>query len=158
MRQRRMTIGHLARDAGTKVETVRYYERIGLLRSPERTTGNYRTYGITDLERLRFIRRARSLGFSLPQVRGLLKLASQSSRSCKGVDQIARGHLRDVRDKIADLLELRRELNNLVVQCKNQTVAECRVINALGSSSLSKARNALRPLNSSERVSRSNIS
>ena len=73
-----MKIGDLARAAGTRVVTIRYYEKVGLLPVPDRTEGNYRTYGAPALDRLRFIRRCRDLGFSLEQVRGLLALASDA--------------------------------------------------------------------------------
>jgi Cu(I)-responsive transcriptional regulator len=113
------------------VETVRYYERIGLLPAPARTAGNYRAYGPDHLARLSFVRRARDLGFSIEQVRELLSLADDRGRSCQAVDAIAREHLREVERKIADLTALRRELDGLIGQCRRGTVAECRIIEAL---------------------------
>jgi len=126
-----LVIGDLAKATDTKVETIRYYERIGLLPLPARTSGNYRSYSLEHLGRLSFIRRARDLGFSLLQVRELLSLADQRNRSCKGVDAIARGHLAEVDRKIADLVALRRELDSIISQCSQGTVAECRIIEAL---------------------------
>ena len=126
-----LTIGRLAKATRTKVETVRYYERVGLLAAPARSEGNYRVYGEDDLNRLSFIRRARDLGFSIEQVRELLGLAGNGSRSCGPVDEIARAHLGAVDRKIADLRALRRELGGLVEQCEKGTVAECRIIEAL---------------------------
>lgn len=127
----RLTIGDLAKARGTRVETVRYYERIGLLPVPVRTAGNYRTYAAWHLGRLSFIRRARPLGFSLDQVRELLALADQRERSCEAVDAIAGEHLAEVERRITDLKALRRELSDIIGQCRQGTVAECRIIEAL---------------------------
>jgi DNA-binding transcriptional MerR regulator len=126
-----LTIGDLSKATGTKVETIRYYERIGLLAVPDRTSGNYRAYGAKDLGRLSFIRRARELGFGLEQVRELLGLSDQKQRSCEAVDVIARDHLADVDRKLADLKALRRELDSIIRQCGCGTIAECRIIEAL---------------------------
>ena len=128
---KKSTIGDLARVTGTKVETVRYYERIGLLPAPDRTSGNYRAYDATHLNRLSFIRRARDLGFSIEQLRELLSLADQTDRSCEAVDAIAREHLCEVERKISDLQALRRELDTIISQCGCGTIAECRIIEAL---------------------------
>ncbi|MFC7738077.1 helix-turn-helix domain-containing protein [Roseomonas sp. GCM10028921] len=124
-------IGELARATGTKVETIRYYERIGILPAPPRTAGGYRSYGPGQLARLSFIRRARDLGFSLEQVRTLLGLADQRERSCEAVDAVAREHMAEVDRKLADLGALRRELASLIGQCSHGTVAECRILEAL---------------------------
>lgn len=129
-----LNIGALARATGTKVETIRWYERMGLLPAPARSAGNYRTYGEAHLGRLSFIRRARDLGFSLDQIRTLLDLAEDRERSCDAVDVIASEHLEDVDRKIADLQALRRELDSLIGQCRHGKVAECRIIEALGPS------------------------
>ncbi|ROP83194.1 MerR family transcriptional regulator [Stella humosa] len=128
---RHLTIGELARGAGTKVETVRFYEKIGLIPAPARTAGNYRAYGPQHLNRLSFVRRSRDLGFSLDQVRAMLDLADERDRSCEAIDAIAREHLIEVERKIADLEALRRELGSIVNQCHSGTVAECRIIEAL---------------------------
>ncbi|NDW07857.1 MerR family transcriptional regulator [Jiella pacifica] len=125
------SIGGLAKATETKVETIRYYERIGLLPAPERTSGNYRLYSAQHLGRLSFIRRARDLGFSIEQVRDLLGLSDQRDRSCEAVDAIAREHLTEVERKIADLQALRRELGSIISQCGCGTIAECRIIEAL---------------------------
>lgn len=126
-----LSIGTLARATGTKVETVRWYERVGLLPAPARTSGNYRSYGRAHLDRLSFIRRARDLGFTLDQVRDLLQLADQRDRSCEEVDAIARAHLGEVERKIADLTALRRELADIIGRCGHGTIAECRIVEAL---------------------------
>jgi DNA-binding transcriptional MerR regulator len=128
--QERLSIGDLAKATDTKVETIRYYERINLLPTPGRTAGNYRSYSPAHLNRLSFIRRV-DLGFSLSQVRDLLGLADQRHRSCDAVDAIAREHLAEVERKIADLTVLQRELDIIISQCSHGTLAECRIIEAL---------------------------
>lgn len=126
-----MKIGQLAKATGTGVETVRYYEKIGLLPKVVRTDGNYRSYGSEEVSRLSFIRRARGLGFSLEQVRTLLGLADDRQRPCVEVDAIARQHLDTVDRKLADLTALRGELSHLIAQCGRGSVAECRILDAL---------------------------
>lgn len=125
------SIGALAQATGTKVVTVRYYERVGLLPAPSRTAGNYRAYERVHLERLGFIRRARELGFSLDEVRELLRLSDRPDASCEEVDRIARAHLEAVERKIADLAALGGELRRLLGQCRRGTIAQCLVIEAL---------------------------
>lgn len=126
-----LKIGDLARATGTKNETIRYYERIGLLPAPARTDGNYRAYTSHHRDRLQFIRRARDLGFSLDEVRALLRLADDRDRSCAEVDRIARAHLAEVERKLADLIVLGAELRQLIEQCRHGTVANCRIIEAM---------------------------
>src|SRR3546814_1987979 len=127
-----LTIGDLGKATNTKVETIRYYERIGLLPKPRRTAGNYRDYGSAELGRLSFIRRARDLGFSLDQVRALLRLSDDRSCDCADIDRIAEAHLHEVDRKLADLAALRRELKAVIVSCTGGIVADCRIIEALG--------------------------
>jgi Cu(I)-responsive transcriptional regulator len=126
-----LTIGKLAKATGTKVETVRFYEKMGLLPPPARTQSNYRIYEVMHLERLSFIRRARELGFPLDQVRDLLGLADQTDRSCAEVDMIARQHLDEVERKIADLAAMRDELTEVLSRCQHDTIAQCRIIETL---------------------------
>lgn len=126
-----LTIGELSKATGTKVDTIRYYERIGLLAAPGRTGGNYRAYADEDLARLSFVRRARDLGLSLEQVRELLSLSDEKTRSCEAVDRIAREHLAEVDRKLADLKALRRRLYDVISQCGCGTIADCRIIEAL---------------------------
>jgi len=128
---RNFSIGDLAQATDTKVETIRYYERVGLLPQPARTAGNYRVYDATQLARLGFIRRSRELGFSIDQVRALLGLSDQKDRTCAGVDAIAREHLAEVDAKIASLKRLRRELDEIIRGCDVGTIADCRIIDAL---------------------------
>ncbi len=131
MQQEMLSIGALAKATGTKIETVRYYERIGLVPAPGRTTGNYRSYGPEHLHRLSFVRRSRDLGFSIEEIRTLLSLADERGRDCHAVDLIARRHLADVERKIADLTALGAELRDIIDRCGHGTVAECRIIEAL---------------------------
>jgi Cu(I)-responsive transcriptional regulator len=134
------TIGDLAKATGTKVETIRYYERIGLLPAPARTQGNYRAYDAKHIVRLSFIRRARDLGFTIEDVRALLSLSDQQDRSCESVDRIARAHLAEVDRKIADLKGLRRELATVIGQCRQGTIRDCRIIEALAPTERSPSR------------------
>lgn len=126
-----MKIGELGAATGTKVETIRYYEQIGLLPPPARSASNYRSYGTSHLQRLAFIRRARDLGFPLDQVRELLGLADDRSRSCEAVDEIARAHLATVKRKVKELGSLGRELERLIGQCGQGVIGDCRIIEAL---------------------------
>lgn len=134
-----LKIGALGRATGTNVETVRYYERIGLLSKPPRTDGNYRAYGAPDLNRLSFIRRARDLGFSLDQVRALLELSDDKARDCATLDDLARDHLAEVERKIADLVALKGALSDLIESCCGGTVTDCRILEALAPSTTSPA-------------------
>lgn len=127
-----LSIGKLAKATGTAVETIRYYEKIGLLPDPPRTAGNYRSYGPGEVSRLSFVRRARDLGFGIGQVRALLELADDRQRPCEEVDLLARGQLEQVERKIADLQALKEELTSLIGHCSQGTVAHCRILEALG--------------------------
>ena len=128
----KLTIGHLARETGTKVATVRYYEKIGLMPDPFRSAGNQRLYGYEHVERLAFIRHSRDLGFGLDAIRELLSLTDAPEQSCERADEIAAGHLQSVEDRITRLQALRTELNRMLAhQCAHGQVAECRVIKVL---------------------------
>jgi DNA-binding transcriptional MerR regulator len=118
-------------QSGTKVETIRYYEKAGLMPRPSRTAGNHRAYTQTHADRLAFIRHGRQLGFSLDSVRTLLDLADEPGRNCADVDAIAREHLAGVRERIARLQALEAELSRMIEACGCGRVAECRVIEAL---------------------------
>lgn len=126
-----MKIGQLASATGTKVETVRYYEKIGLLPPPARSAANYRAYGGDHLARLSFIRRARDIGFTIEAVRELLTLSDDKDRSCEGIDALASGHFAEVERKIRDLTALRAELHRVIGSCRHGTVADCKIIEAL---------------------------
>jgi MerR family transcriptional regulator, mercuric resistance operon regulatory protein len=124
-------IGELASLSGVRVETIRYFERIGLLSQPQRTPGGHRLFSSADLERLNFVRRAREMGFSQAEVRILLSLSSTELISCGEVKAIAEKHLTMVRQKIADLQELERSLSSTVAQCSGGKVPKCPVIDGI---------------------------
>ena len=126
-----LRIGDLARRTDTRVETIRWYEKVGLLPPASRTSGNYRAYGGADLARLSFIRKARDLGFSLDQVRTLLDLASDEQVACDSVHDKARAHITEIDRKITDLTALRQELVKLSDSCQRGTVAECRILDVM---------------------------
>jgi MerR family mercuric resistance operon transcriptional regulator len=127
----RIAIGRLAKHTGTNVETIRYYERLGLWPVPPRTAGGYRLYGTEHLKRLNFVRRARALGFSIEEVRTLLRLADERRRPCAEVRVIAESHLADVRTKIADLEAMERVLTETVARCAKGARSHCPLIDAL---------------------------
>ena len=126
-----ISIGELSKRTGCNIETIRYYERIGVLRRPARTGGGFRRYNLSDLRRLAFVRRARDLGFTLDKVRALLRLADRRERSCAAVRDLAAGHLNDVRKKIADLKKMERILRGMVLQCADGTLPNCPLIETL---------------------------
>lgn len=131
-----LTIGKLGAAAGVKVPTIRYYEQVGLLPPAERSEGNQRLYSKATLDRLRFIRHARDLGFPLEAVRDILRLSDQPDHSCAAADAIAKAQLIAVRARIARLQALEAELERMVLQCAHGTVADCRVIEVLSDHSL----------------------
>src|SRR5260370_14494160 len=126
-----LAIEALPERAACKVETIRFYEREGLLPAPARSPGGYRLYSEDHLKRLTFIRRARGLGFSIDEVRKLLKLADERKRPCAEVRVVARAHLEDVRAKIADLRAMDRVLRATSVRCADGPRARCALIEAL---------------------------
>ena len=125
------TIGVLSKRTSCNIETIRYYERRGLLPVPARSPGRYRLYASQHLERLHFIRRARALGFSLNEVRTLLRLAEGRKRPCAEVRVVAAAHLDDVRSKLADLRTMERVLTQTVAQCRDGRRSDCPLIEAL---------------------------
>ena len=121
----------LARRTGCNLETVRYYEKVGLLPAPPRTPGGHRAYDAAHERRLRFVMRARELGFSLEEIRELLHLVDERDRPCAEARIVAATHLEDVRAKIVDLKRMERVLKNVVAQCGDGTLPECPLIEAL---------------------------
>ena len=126
-----LSIGALSRATGTKAQTIRYYEQIGLMQAPGRSAGNQRLYGPDHLARLTFIRKSRELGFPLEMIREMLRLSDTPDQSCAAVDEVARRHLTAVEYKIAALRRLQRELKRMVTECAHDRIADCRVIEAL---------------------------
>ena len=126
-----LAIGTLAKRTGTKVQTIRYYEQIGLMPEAGRTEGGQRRYNDADLDRLAFIRHARQLGFTLEAIRELLDLSDNPSRSCAEVDVIAHRQLKEVEARIARLEALRKELKRMLRECSRDTVSDCRVLEVL---------------------------
>lgn len=126
-----MKIGEVAERSGCHPETVRYYERIGLLPEPPRTAGGYRDYRPADADRLRFISRGRELGFSLEEIRSLLGLAEDDGLSCQDVDRLARGHLLDIRNRLNDLQRMASELERVIGSCSGGERGQCAILDTL---------------------------
>ena len=124
-------IGELARRTGCKVQTIRYYEQIGLMPEAARTLGNQRIYGPAHSDRLAFIRHSRELGFPLDAIRQLLTLADDPAQPCATADRIAQEQLVAVQARIARLEALKVELERMVEQCRHGTIGHCRVIEVL---------------------------
>jgi MerR family mercuric resistance operon transcriptional regulator len=124
-------IGELSRLTGVNIETIRYYEKIKILRPPPRTEGGPRVYGPTETRLLAFIRRGRELGFGLDDIRALLALGAPGKASCADVREIAAHHLGDIRSKIDDLRKLERLLAKTIAQCSGSRVPDCPVLDIL---------------------------
>jgi len=125
------TIGQMAKAGNCRVQTIRYYEQIELLPNPTRSSGNQRQYNQSHLDRIRFIRHSRELGFSLGHIRQILDLTDDAEKPCVQIDRIANEHLREVESKIQRLQSLRKELHRMVSECQADRVAECRIIKVL---------------------------
>ena len=130
-RGQRLTRGVVAERSGVNIETVRYYERIGLLPEPPRSVGGHRLYNEDLLRRLNFIRRSRELGFTLDEIRGLLRLVDGGDYTCGEVEALTSAHLEEVRRKLADLKRMEKVLREMVARCEGGEVPECPVIEAL---------------------------
>ena len=126
-----LTIGTLAKKTGTKVQTIRYYEQIGIMPEPGRTSGGQRRYGNEEVDRLSFVRHSRQLGFSLDAIRELLDLSDHPEKSCEDADMIARKQLRQVEQRIDRLNALRTELKRMVRECSGGRSSDCRVLEVL---------------------------
>lgn len=130
MRAKKYGIGALARDTGCNIETIRYYEKIGLLAAPPRSSGGHRSYAPHDTKRLSFIMRSRELGFSVPDVRQLLRLVD-SGVSCEEVRSITMTHLQTIRNRIVDLERLEAVLQTAAADCAGGDVPECPIVDVL---------------------------
>jgi MerR family mercuric resistance operon transcriptional regulator len=130
-----LPIGALAKHTGLTVEGIRFYEKAGVLRATARTAGQHRLYGRAELKRLSFIRRARLLGFTLDEVRALLRFADHvGARSCADAHGLATQHLTDVRAKLTDLKKMEKVLRGMVASCADGTLPECPLIETLSES------------------------
>ena len=127
----RITRGVIAARTGVNVETVRYYERIGLLPAPPRSAGGHRIYDEAMLRRLNFIRRCRELGFTLDEIRSLLRLVDGGAYTCGEVAALTTAHLEEVRHKLADLRRMEKVLRDMVARCEDGEMPACPVIEAL---------------------------
>ena len=128
---RAMQIGAISARTGVNIETMRYYERIGILPKPSRSEGGHRIYTVAQEQRLTFIRRSRELGFSLDDVRALLAVADGGNRNCAEVYDLSVGHLREVRQKIVDLKRMEGVLKSMVEKCSRGTLPHCPIIETL---------------------------
>ncbi len=130
-RPSKLTIGVLSKQTGVNIETIRYYERIGLVPPPPRSQGRHRLYDEAHRRRLAFIRRSRGLGFSLEAIRNLLGLAHGHDLSCAEVRLLTEQHIADIRSKVRDLRKLDRILTDLAGRCTGSSVPQCPILDAL---------------------------
>ena len=128
-----LTRGGLARATGCNLETIRYYEKIGMMPDPPRTTAGYRIYDGVHASRLRFILRARELGFAIEDIKGLLVLMDGGTQTCAEVKTRTNQHLVDVRAKIADLRRIEKVLQETASRCSGEKVPDCPILTALSS-------------------------
>jgi MerR family mercuric resistance operon transcriptional regulator len=126
-----ITIGTLSKLTGVNIETVRYYERIGLVPLPPRTAGGHRVYSVDLRKRLAFIRRSRELGFSIDEIRALLALGTNKKLSCGAVKTLTMQHLVEVRARITDLQRLEKTLAATARKCRGGDAPECPILDDL---------------------------
>jgi len=127
-------IGEVSRTSGVNIETIRYYERIGLLPRPTRTSARHRRYDASDLQRLIFVKRARELGFSIDEIRTLIDFSVDRKRSCSRVKIIADAHLKSIRLKLRDLRRIERVLASLAARCIEDGTTSCPILEAISAS------------------------
>ena len=125
------TIGALSENTGVKIETIRYYEKSGIMPNPPRSAGGFRMYRDEHLNRLRFIRRCRQLGFSMAEIEGLLGLVDDHGYTCGEVRTTTLEHANMVKQKIRDLKRLEKTLRSIASQCTGEDVPDCPIIDAL---------------------------
>jgi MerR family transcriptional regulator, mercuric resistance operon regulatory protein len=127
-----MTIGQLAKKSNTDAQTIRYYERLGLVAKPRRTESNYRVYDTDSIARLTFIRRAKEIGFSLNDIKALLGMADGKVSRCVEVQEFAVTRLSKIQSQIADLKAMEKTLSKLVRQCAtSEKISECPILETL---------------------------
>lgn len=126
-----MKIGEAAAASGCHLETIRYYERVGLMPAPARTASGYREYSATDVRRLKFISRGRELGFSLDDIRSLLRLGDEPDMDCEEVDRLARAHRNDITSRIAQLQDMVDQLDRVMRSCLGGKRGNCEILRTL---------------------------
>lgn len=136
-------IGALARELNVPIETIRYYERCGLMDKPARTEGNYRVYVSTQVEQLRFIINCRHLDMEHDEIRGLLRLRMQPPRDCGEVNTIIDGHITHIDQRIAELRKLSRQLHKLRESCNTvSSLDNCQIMGVLNTNAAGKKRSS----------------
>ncbi len=125
------SIGDLSKQTGVKIPTIRYYEQMGLIESIRRSSGNQRRYNQSGLDRLAFVKHGRDLGLTLDAIRELIDLSTDTTRSCSEADDIATTHLESIRDRIAKLKRLEKELVRITSVKHEDSIGSCYVIHAL---------------------------
>lgn len=130
---KKITVGILASETGCNIETVRYYEKSGLMPEPSRSEGGHRLYSFDHVKRLTFIRRCRELGFSVKQVNGLLKMVDEPGHCCGEVKEKALAHAGEIQEKIEDLRQLEKVLLSMSEQCHadEYSAKDCPIIESL---------------------------
>ncbi len=126
-----LTRGELATQTGCNIETIRYYEKIGMLPPPPRSEGGHRLYGQNLVKRLNFVLRSRDLGFTLEEIRELLRVVDGGNYTCAQVEALADEHVQDIRRKIKDLKKLKIVLETMASQCSGGKIPQCPIIDAL---------------------------
>jgi len=127
-----LSVGQVAKQAGVKVQTLHYYEKVGILKPAFRRDSGYRAYDRDAIRKIRFIKHAQELGFSLDEIRDLLKLKSVNTTKCEGIQKKAKAHLEDVREKIDRLDRIRVVLEDLIGQCKKREAGvTCPILDVL---------------------------
>ena len=126
-----LSIGKLSQQSGVNIETIRYYEKIGVMPAPGRSAGGFRIYEPDHLKRLSFVRRGRQLGFSLDEIRNLLRLVDGHGHTCAEVHALMLSHLAEIRRKIRDLRRLQRAMAEMAARCSGESVPECPIVDAL---------------------------
>ena len=126
-----LAIGEMSRRTGVNIETVRYYEKIGLMPKPNRSEGGNRLYNDVQLQRLYFIKRCREIGFSQLEIRALLSMVDQGNVTCAEVHKVTTAHVADIRQRIKDLRKLEKVLTQMTNECSRGDVPECPIIETL---------------------------